>query len=56
MINFKKIDDQDFIFVNQNLSEKDEKAFSDFLKNRKVKSTRNIKPKNTEIQKNRQLI
>jgi hypothetical protein len=35
MANFKKIDDKDFVFVNKPLSEKEEKAFSDFLKNRK---------------------
>lgn len=51
MINFKKMDDQDFVFVNQNLSEKEDKDFSNFLKNRKVKGYRNIKPKTTEIKK-----
>ncbi len=40
MINFKKMDDKDFVFVNQPLSEKDEKAFSDFLKKRKTKTLR----------------
>jgi hypothetical protein len=35
MANFKKIDDKDFVFVNKPLNEKEEKAFSDFLKNRK---------------------
>jgi hypothetical protein len=38
MINFKKIDDKDFIFINKGLSEKEDKAFSDFLKNRKTKT------------------
>jgi hypothetical protein len=37
MINFKKIDDKDFVFVNKPLSQKEEKEFSDFLKNRKAK-------------------
>jgi hypothetical protein len=37
MINFKKIDDKDFVFVNKPLSDKEEKEFSDFLKNRKTK-------------------
>ena len=36
MINFKKMDDKDFVFVNKPLSEKEEKEFSDFLKSRKA--------------------
>jgi len=40
MIDFKKMDDKDFIFINKPLSDKDEKAFSYFLKNRKAKSLR----------------
>jgi hypothetical protein len=40
MIDFKKMDDKDFVFVNKPLSDKDDKAFSDFLKNRKAKSLR----------------
>ena len=36
MANFKKIDDKDFEFVNKPLSENEEMAFSDFLKNRKT--------------------
>lgn len=35
MINFKKMDDKDFVFINKKLSEKEDKAFSDFLKKRK---------------------
>jgi hypothetical protein len=59
MANFKKIDDLEFVFVNKPLSEKDEKEFSDFLKNRKTKSipkskqNKNAKsatnPKKTEL-------
>ncbi|MCF8341081.1 MAG: hypothetical protein K9I82_08905 [Chitinophagaceae bacterium] len=30
MINFKKMDDKDFVFINKNLSEKDDKEFSNF--------------------------
>ncbi len=37
MINFKKMDDKDFVFVNKPLSKKEEKEFSDFLKSRKKK-------------------
>lgn len=37
MINFKKMDDKDFVFVNNPLSVKEEKEFSDFLKSRKTK-------------------
>ena len=40
MINFKKMDDKDFVFVNKPLSDKEEKAFSDFLKSRKTKARR----------------
>jgi hypothetical protein len=40
MINFKKMDDKDFVFVNKSLSEKDEKEFSDFLKKRKTRTIR----------------
>ena len=37
MINFKKMDDKDFVFVNKPLSDKEEKEFSNFLKSRKTK-------------------
>ena len=37
MINIKKVDDHDFVFVNKPLTEKEEKEFSDFLKKRKLK-------------------
>jgi hypothetical protein len=37
MINFKKMDDKDFVFINKPLSAKDEKEFSEFLKLRKTK-------------------
>lgn len=40
MINFKKMDEKDFVFVNKALSEKEEKEFSDFLKSRKTKARR----------------
>ena len=40
MINFKKMDDKDFVFVNKPLSEKEEKEFSEFLKLRKTKARR----------------
>jgi hypothetical protein len=38
MVNFKKMDEQDFVFVNKPLTAKEEKEFSDFLKVRKSKS------------------
>ena len=38
MINFKKMDDKDFVFVSKPLSYKEEKEFSDFLKSRKTKA------------------
>jgi hypothetical protein len=37
MVNFKKIDDKDFVFVNKSITVKEEKEFSDFLKNVKTK-------------------
>jgi hypothetical protein len=40
MINIKKMDDKDFVFVNKPLSKKEEKEFSDFLKSRKKKKRR----------------
>ena len=40
MIDFKKMDDKDFVFVNKPLSDKEEKEFSDFLKSRKTKVRR----------------
>lgn len=52
MVNFKKMDDKDFVFINKNLSENDDKEFSNFLKKRK---TRNLpisnKNKSKELQK-----
>jgi hypothetical protein len=35
MANIKKMDDQDFVFVNKTLTAKEEKEFSGFLKKRK---------------------
>ena len=49
MINFKKMDDKDFVFVNKPLSDKEEKEFSDFLKSRKVKSRRAISIKKAKV-------
>ena len=40
MINFKKMDDKDFVFVNKPLTDKEEKKFSEFLKSRKAKTRR----------------
>ena len=48
MINFKKMDEKDFVFVNKPLSDKEEKEFSDFLKSRKKKPGR---PRATKKQK-----
>jgi hypothetical protein len=38
MANYKKMDDQDFIFVNEPPSAKEDKEFSEYLKNRKHKA------------------
>jgi len=52
MINFKKMDDNDFVFINKILSEKDDKEFSDFLKKRKSRNLlTNDKKKSKELQK-----
>ncbi len=40
MINFKKMDDKDFVFVNKPLTDKEEKKFSEFLRSRKAKTRR----------------
>ena len=40
MIDFKKMDDKDFVFVNKPLNDKEEKEFSEFLKLRKTKGRR----------------
>jgi hypothetical protein len=52
MINFKKMEDKDFVFINKNLSEKDDKEFSNFLKKRKSRNLlTNDKKKSKELQK-----
>jgi hypothetical protein len=55
MINFKKMDDKDFVFVSKPLSEKEEKEFSDFLKSRKARVKPTIaskKKKSLKLQAN----
>jgi len=49
MINFKKMDDKDFVFINRPLSEKEEKEFSDFLKLRKTKTRRTSTTKKEKV-------
>ena len=49
MIDFKKIDDKDFVFVNKPLSDKEEKEFSEFLKARKAKARRTKDTKKTKV-------
>ena len=49
MINFKKMDDKDFVFVNKPLSDKEEKEFSDFLKSPKMKTRRTRMPKKVKV-------
>lgn len=46
MIDFKKMDDKDFIFVNQPISENDEKEFSAFLKLKRTKAKKTISLRN----------
>lgn len=45
MVNFKKIDEKDFVFINRPLMKKEDEAFSDFLKNRKKKQNKEQRPK-----------
>jgi len=42
MVNFKRMDEKDFVFLNKPLTEKEEKAFSDFLKSKRAKTGRKI--------------
>ncbi len=45
MVNFKKMDEKDFVFVNRPKDAKEDEAFSDFLKTRKVKAKTRAKSK-----------
>lgn len=49
MIDFKKMDDKDFVFVNKSLSDKEEKEFSEFLKSRKTKAKRTTDTKKLKM-------
>ena len=40
------MDDKDFVFIQKTLDEKEEKEFSDFLKNRKLLKKHSRKHKN----------
>lgn len=40
MIDFKKMDEKDFVFLDKKLSEKEQKAFSEFLKSQKSSSSK----------------
>ena len=52
MINFKKMDEKDFVFINKTLSQKEEKAFSQFLKENKKRISQTRKKKNNiDLQK-----
>ncbi len=53
MINFKKMDEKDFVFVKKLLNEEEEKAFSEFLRARKTK-TRRAKTTSSKKQMSRQ--
>ncbi len=39
MVNLKKMDDKEFVFIKKPLDEKEEKLFSEFLKNKKVSNS-----------------
>lgn len=48
MINFKKMDEKDFVFIKKDISDKDDKEFSNFLKNRKIRKLRDSSKKRKE--------
>jgi len=49
MIDFKKMDEKDFVFISKPLNDKEDKAFSEFLKNRKNKNSHTKKVKQAKI-------
>ena len=49
MIDFKNMDEKDFVFVNKPLSDKEEKEFSEFLKARKTKARRTKDTKKAKV-------
>jgi len=49
MIDFKKMDDKDFVFVKKALTKKEDKEFSDFLKSRKTKTKRARNTKKVKV-------
>ena len=48
MVNFKKMDEKDFVFVNRPTSKEEDEAFSEFLKNRKAKTKTRAKSKSKQ--------
>jgi len=50
MVNFKKMDDKDFVFVRTPLDNKQDKAFSEFLNSRKLKTRKKKAAKTNDIQ------
>ncbi len=51
MINIKKLDEKDFVFINRPVTKKEDEAFSEFLKNRKSKTKSLLKARTKEKQK-----
>jgi hypothetical protein len=49
MIDFKKMDNKDFVFISKTLSDKEEKEFSDFLKSRKTKARKTSVIKKSKV-------
>jgi hypothetical protein len=45
MVNFKKMDEKDFVFINRSLTKKEDEAFSEFLKSKRKKAKARTKPK-----------
>jgi len=53
MINFKKMDEKDFVFINTPISDVEDKAFSEFLKKRKIKTQHTKKPNSVKVFQNK---
>ncbi len=48
MVNIKKIDEKDFVFINRPVTKKEDEAFSAFLKDRKKKKAIRTKTKTNQ--------
>lgn len=49
MVNFKKMDEHDFVFVNKPLTATEEKEFSNFLRERKARFKMKSRPRRGKV-------